>query len=91
MSRTLVAALEARRLNVALTQRILRDEYPVGGPIRWMRGSRTCTGKVLRHHPNLDRVRVENDRTGAKYWITAPDICRALPSDLFPKTAKELS
>lgn len=71
-------AWEAQRVAAADLDRVLRTEYPVGGPIRWRRYGRMCRGFVTRHARIGDRLEVHNELHGTTYWIYAYDILEAM-------------
>lgn len=78
MSERLKQAKAAAQAADRELDRVLRAEYPVGGPLRWRRHGRMCNGTVTRHSSIGDRIEVHNSLTGATYWIYAYDILEAM-------------
>lgn len=77
MSAALRKAYDAAQAADRKLDRVLRAEYPVGGPIRYRRYGRRCNGRVTRHAAIGDRLEVRNDLTGTTYWIYAYDVLQA--------------
>lgn len=52
------------------------NEFPLGGEVSWEKGGHVQCGIVLNHGGigRTGHLRVENERTGARYWITMYDV-----------------
>lgn len=79
MTELLRSTLHARRLNVALTIRILIDDYPIGSEVKWFGGGKIATGIVIRHNAREDKLQVRSRAGNRKRWITAQSIVDAMP------------
>jgi hypothetical protein len=75
MSERLMKARAVVRAAEQLAEQVLREDYPAGGFVRWLRNG-AHQGTVMWHGVG-DRIRVKNAATGKSLWITAGDICRA--------------
>lgn len=75
MSERLIQARAAVRAAEQQLEKVLREDYPVGGAVRWLRNG-AHQGEVL-WHGFADRLRVKNAASGKSLWIIAGDICRA--------------
>lgn len=63
--RTVNAAKESLHTQVA-------EAFPIGSDVHWDRGGNLQYGKVVGHGSPAGRcgeIRVENARSGARYWI----------------------
>lgn len=51
---------------------LVKRQYPIGRVVRFRRNGRTgeqaYTGRVIGHCYTGDRIRVENEKTGTRYW-----------------------
>lgn len=61
---------------------VLKNDYPIGSRVRWLRGSNTglrrCAGHVVMHSYG-DRIKVRNETTETEYWIHSYDIIAGMP------------
>ncbi len=76
MSKPLAEALRKQGVAESNASLTLRGEYPVKSAVSWRKNG-LHNGKVVAHGYG-DRIRVQNSRTGKKYWIHAYDIVNAM-------------
>ncbi|MGY3392969.1 hypothetical protein ACVWW6_005560 [Bradyrhizobium sp. USDA 3311] len=81
MSSKLVVAAAMRRKAEQNLHKVLREEYPIGGKVRWVYNGHLRNGTVITHSYG-DRIRVRNDLSGATYWISAFWILEAFATEL---------
>ncbi|MCW5697940.1 MAG: hypothetical protein KIS96_14565 [Bauldia sp.] len=77
MSQALREASAVVRAAERQLQEVLQFDYPVGGPVTWMKAGCVQNGVVTRHAYG-DRIEVRNHRTGRTRFIYAYDIIQAL-------------
>jgi hypothetical protein len=75
VSARLVAAKAALLDAQKAYEKVLREDYPINGRVRWDRLG-THSGIVLQHGYG-GRLQVKNTNTGRTYWITGAHICFA--------------
>jgi hypothetical protein len=72
MSKALTKAIDEHKKTAAEMVRVLKRDYPEGGPIRWDRNG-IHSGTVVMHSGGK-RIKVRNERTGKEFWIYAYSI-----------------
>lgn len=73
----LTAAVNAREDACNAVRDVLRREYPVDGPIAWVRHGGKVSSGVVVDHLYADRIRVRNGATGKTYEVYAAEVARA--------------